>query len=154
MTASEHSLSLARTAALAANEKLGEDIAVVDVSEQLVITDCFVLVTGDNERHVNALIDEIEDDLRDAGAKPVRREGAREGRWALLDYGDIVVHVFRREEREFYGLDRLWRDCPLVEVDGIDPYVRRDVAGDVDIRQVTSIDEIPLVDSDPDAGQL
>ena len=124
MTASDYSLSLARTAALAADDKRGQEIAVIDVSDQLIITDCFVIVSADNERQVSAIVDEVEDKLRELGAKPVRREGVREGRWALLDYGDVVIHIQRKEEREFYALDRLWRDCPLVDIAGIDTPVR------------------------------
>ena len=121
MTAQPRAIELATAAAKAADSKKGEDVVVLDVSGPVVITDAFVLVSADNERLVAAIVDEIEDDLRDLGAKPVRREGVREGRWALLDYGDIVVHVFRSEERDFYGLDRLWRDCPRIEVEGIEP---------------------------------
>ena len=95
MTAQPRAIELATAAAKAADSKKGEDVVVLDVSGPVVITDAFVLVSADNERLVAAIVDEIEDDLRDLGAKPVRREGVREGRWALLDYGDIVVHVFR-----------------------------------------------------------
>lgn len=155
MTASDYSLSLARTAALAADDKRGQEIAVIDVSDQLIITDCFVIVSADNVRQVSAIVDEVEDKLRELGAKPVRREGVREGRWALLDYGDVVIHIQRKEEREFYALDRLWRDCPLVDIAGIDTPVRPEAwAGDVDVRNVASIDEIPLADKEPDADEL
>nr|WP_242516778.1 ribosome silencing factor [Corynebacterium mendelii] len=147
---------MATTAATAADDKLGEDIAVVDVSEQLIITDCFVIVTGDNERHVQALVDEIEDQLRDKHqVKPLRREGTRESRWALIDYGEIVVHVFRRDERGYYGLDRLWRDCPLLAVEGIETFTRGDdTDGGIDIFEVDSIDQIPLADPAPDEAEL
>ena len=121
MTASDHAVKLASIAALAADEKLAQEIAVIDVSEQLVITDCFVIASGETDRQVSAIVDEVEDKLREAGARPIRKEGVREGRWALLDYGELVVHVQRAEEREFYGLDRLWRDCPLIEVEGVEP---------------------------------
>jgi ribosome-associated protein len=86
------------------------------VSEQLVITDVFLLCSAANDRQVRAIVDEIEDRLRKAGARPVRREGEREGRWVLLDYLDIVVHVQHAEERTFYGLERLWKDCPRIEL--------------------------------------
>ncbi len=112
---------MARTAALAADEKLASDVVVLDVSEQLVITDCFVIASAPNERQVNAIVENIEDKLRETGHKPVRREGTREGRWALLDYVDIVVHVQHTDERNFYALDRLWKDCPEVPVEGIEP---------------------------------
>jgi len=88
---------------------------VLDVSEQLVITDCFVIASAPNERQVDAIVDAVEEKLREHGVKPVRREGAREGRWVLLDFVDVVVHVQHTEERGFYGLERLWKDCPRVE---------------------------------------
>ncbi|AZA14107.1 ribosome silencing factor [Corynebacterium choanae] len=155
MTVQEQSLKLAKAAAKAADDKLAEQIAIIDVHDHLVITDLFVVVTGDNERHVNAIVDEVEDQLRDIDARPIRREGTREGRWALLDYGDIVVHVFRRDERQFYGLDRLWRDCPLLEVEGIETYQRtEDWSEDVNVFAVDSIDQIPLAEPEPDEGEL
>ncbi|STQ65326.1 ribosome-associated protein [Gordonia bronchialis] len=107
---------MARVAAAAAEDKLAHDVTVIDVSEQLVITDLFVIASADNERQVNAIVDEIEDKLREAGHKPVRREGTREGRWALLDYIDVVVHIQHSEERAFYALERLWQDCPVVDL--------------------------------------
>lgn len=119
MTAAPEAVEIARIAALAAADKIAHDIAVIDVSEQLVITDVFVIASADNERQVNAIVDEIEDKLREAGHKPARREGAREGRWALLDYTDIVVHILHTDEREFYALEKLWKDCPTIEVDGL-----------------------------------
>ena len=155
MTDSDNAVKLASIAALAADEKLAPEIAVIDVSEQLVITDCFVIASGETDRQVSAIVDEVEDKLREAGARPIRKEGVREGRWALLDYGELVVHVQRAEEREFYGLDRLWRDCPLIEVEGVEPLERpASWADDVDVRAVTSIDEIPLADTEPDADEL
>lgn len=120
MSASVEALEAAQVAARAADEKLASDVLVLDVSEQLVITDCFVIASAPNERQVNAIVDNIEEKLREAGRKPVRREGTREGRWALLDYADIVVHVQHNDERDFYGLDRLWKDCPRVPVDGLE----------------------------------
>ncbi len=117
MTATDEAIAMATVAARAAASKLAEDVVVIDVSGQLVITDCFTIATGANDRQVNAIVDEIEEQMRRAGYKPARREGTREGRWVLLDYVDVVVHVQHRDEREFYALDRLWRDCPLVAVD-------------------------------------
>ena len=114
MTATDRALQLVRTAAQAASDKLADNIVAFDVSEQLVITDAFLLCSAPNDRQVRAVVDEIEDRLREAGAKPVRREGEREGRWVLIDYGDIVVHIQHEEERTFYALERLWRDCPLI----------------------------------------
>jgi ribosome-associated protein len=116
MTATEHALELVRTAAQAASDKLADNIVAFDVSEQLVITDAFVLCSAPNDRQVRAVVDEIEDQLREIDARPVRREGERDGRWVLLDYGEIVVHVQHEEERSFYALERLWRDCPLISL--------------------------------------
>lgn len=115
MTATEHALELARVAAAAAADKKARDIVVLDVSDQLVITDCFVIASAANERQAQAVVDAIEEKLRERGVKPVRREGTREGGWVLLDYVDVVVHVQHVETRGFYGLDRLWKDCPVIE---------------------------------------
>ncbi|PRZ40383.1 ribosome-associated protein [Antricoccus suffuscus] len=114
MSATQKSIDLATTAATAAADKLGTDIVIIDVSEQLVITDCFVIVSASNERQVKSIVDAIEERLLKDKVKPVRREGAREGRWVLLDYVDIVVHVQHTEERVFYDLARLWKDCPEI----------------------------------------
>jgi ribosome-associated protein len=114
--ATERSLDLARTAAAAADEKLATTIAGIDVSEQLALTDAFVIVSASSDRQVGAIVDEVEDQLRLEGAKPIRREGERDGRWVLLDFGDIVVHVQHDEEREFYELERLWKDCPEIDL--------------------------------------
>ena len=116
MTASAEAIRMEEVAARAAAAKLAQNIVVIDVSGQLVITDLFVIASASNERQVNAVVDEVEEKMRLAGYKPARREGAREGRWVLLDYVDIVVHIQHQEERSFYALDRLWRDCPVVEV--------------------------------------
>jgi ribosome-associated protein len=114
VTATEHALELVEAAARAASDKLAENIIAFDVSEQLVITDAFLLCSASNERQVKSIVDEIEDKLREIGAKPVRREGERDGRWVLIDYAEIVVHVQHSEERDFYALERLWRDCPTI----------------------------------------
>ena len=114
MTATDHAIELVHAAARAASDKLAENILAFDVSEQLVITDAFLLCSASNERQVKSIVDEIEDKLREIGAKPVRREGERDGRWVLIDYAEIVVHVQHTEEREFYALERLWRDCPVI----------------------------------------
>lgn len=114
MTASARSVELAEAAVSAAADKLASDLAILDVSDQLVITDCFVLASADNDRQVKSVVDAVEERLLGLGAKPVRREGEREGRWVLLDYVDIVVHVQHREERTFYSLERLWKDCPAL----------------------------------------
>jgi ribosome-associated protein len=127
VTASEESIAMATVAARAAAGKLAENVVVLDVSEQLVITDLFVIASASNERQVNAIVDEVEEKMRLAGYKPARREGAREGRWTLLDYVDIVVHIQHSDERDFYALERLWRDCPEVAIDleGDEPLARR-----------------------------
>ena len=117
MTATTEAIDMAAVAARAAASKLADDVVVIDVSDQLVITDCFVIASASNERQVNAIVDEVEEKMRKAGYKPARREGTREGRWTLLDYVDIVVHIQHQDERDFYALDRLWRDCPSVTVD-------------------------------------
>jgi ribosome-associated protein len=114
VTATERAIELVNTAAMAASDKLADDIIAFDVSDQLVITDAFVICSASNDRQVRAIVDEIEDKLRDIGAKPIRREGERQGRWVLLDYGDVVVHVQHAEERVFYALERIWRDCPAI----------------------------------------
>jgi len=114
VTATARAVELAQIAAEAAAEKLAADIIAYDVSEQLVITDVFLLCSAANDRQIRAVVDEIEEKLRQAGARPVRREGEREGRWVLLDYLDIVIHVQHAEERVYYALERLWKDCPRV----------------------------------------
>ena len=116
MSASDRAVELGLAAAQAAADKLASDILLLDVSEQLVITDVFLLASAPNDRQVRAVVDAVEEALRDLGAKPVRREGTQEGRWVLLDFADVVVHVQHAEERSFYGLERLWKDCPVIPV--------------------------------------
>lgn len=114
MPATPEAIALAVAAAEAASEKLADDILAIDVSGQLVITDVFVLCSAQNDRQVKAVVDGVEERLLKLGAKPLRREGERENRWVLLDYGDIVVHVQLAEERIHYAIERLWKDCPSV----------------------------------------
>ena len=114
MTATDEAIELARNAAQAAADKLASDIVLIDVSDRLAITDIFAVVTGASERQVEAIVDAVEEQLRATGHKPIRREGQRDGRWVLLDYGDVVVHVQHSEERLFYALERLWKDCPFI----------------------------------------
>ena len=102
------------SAAQAAADKLADDIVAFDVSDQLAITDAFLVCSASNDRQVRSIVDAIEERLRDLDAKPVRREGEREGRWVLLDYIDVVVHVQHEEDRVFYALERLWKDCPTI----------------------------------------
>jgi ribosome-associated protein len=119
VTATPRALMLARVAATAAEEKIAQDVIAIDVSDQLALTDVFVIASANNERQVGAIVDEIEDRLREQGCKPIRREGQREGRWVLIDFGDIVVHVQHADEREFYQLERLWKDCPQVDLSAV-----------------------------------
>ncbi|GAB4100220.1 ribosome silencing factor [Sinomonas halotolerans] len=120
MSATESAVQMARTAARAAADKLAENIVAVDVSERLAITDVFVIASAPTERQVNAVVDNVEDELiAQLDRRPVRREGRSEGRWVLLDFGDIVVHVMHEEDRAFYALERLWKDCPAVDL-GLD----------------------------------
>lgn len=114
MPASPRAVELALAAAQAAADKLARDILLLDVSAQLVITDVFLLASAENDRQVMAVVDAVEDKLRDLGAKPIRREGEKDGRWVLLDFGDLVVHVQHQEERVYYALERLWKDCPVI----------------------------------------
>jgi ribosome-associated protein len=114
VTASPRARELLNVMALAADEKQGEDPVALDVSGPLPLTDIFFLVSGRNERNVLAIAGEIEDKMIEAGAKPLRREGRSEGRWVLLDFGDVVAHVFHEEDRMYYSLERLWKDCPAI----------------------------------------
>jgi ribosome-associated protein len=124
LSVTERALELALAAAQAAADKKAQDIVIIDVAEQLYITDAFVIASASNERQVTAIVDAVEEALINLPekAKPVRREGERQGRWVLLDYVDIVVHIQHAEEREFYALDKLWKDCPTM------PFVDRDLA--------------------------
>jgi ribosome-associated protein len=116
VSASPRAIELATMAAQAAADKLASDVVALDVSDQLVITDVFLLASAPNERQVRAIVDAVEERLLTLRAKPIRREGEREGRWVLLDFGDLVVHVQHADEREYYSLERLWRDCPAIEL--------------------------------------
>ena len=114
MTASANAIEIATWAAQAADSKKADNIRILDVSERLAITDCFIIASADNERQVNAIVDGVEEALLKHKVKPVRREGGKEGRWILIDFVDVVVHVQHADEREFYGLDSLWKDCPEI----------------------------------------
>jgi ribosome-associated protein len=122
MTASTEARETALVAAQAAADKLASNVSIVDVSDRLAITDAFVLASAPSERQVQAIVDEVEERLRGQGIKPVRREGLAEARWVLLDFVDVVVHVQHAEERAYYALERLWKDCPTI------PFVDRDAA--------------------------
>ena len=114
VTATAETVTLTEAAASAAADKLAHDIIAFDVSELLAIADVFLVCSANNERQVQAIVDAVEERLRESGAKPVRREGERDARWVLLDYLDLVVHVQQDDKRAYYGLERLWKDCPLV----------------------------------------
>ncbi|SEB65659.1 MULTISPECIES: ribosome silencing factor [Microbacterium] len=124
MQSPETAEEMLQIAADAAVSKGGEDLVALNVSEPLPLVDIFLLVTGNSERNVAAIADEVEDRLVEAGHKRVRREGRAEARWVLLDFGDLIVHVFHQEERVYYGLERLWKDCPVV------PFELADAAAD------------------------
>lgn len=125
MQSPESAVAMLQLAADAAVSKGGEDLVALNVSEPLPLVDIFLLVTGNSERNVAAIADEIEDKLIEAGHKRVRREGRAEARWVLLDFGDLIVHVFHQEERVYYGLERLWKDCPVVPFELADPAADR-----------------------------
>lgn len=114
MAATQRAVELAQAAAAAAQDKLAQDVVGLDVSGQLALTDVFVIASAPNERQVSSIVDAVEERLLQLGSKPLRREGHREGRWVLLDFSDIVVHIMHSEDREFYALERLWKDCPPV----------------------------------------
>lgn len=116
MSADEKSIELAISAGLAAKSKKAEEVIALDVSERLILTDMFVLATGSNERQVRAIVDAVDEAMSKHGVKLLRREGLQEARWVLLDYGSIVVHVQHEEDRQFYALERLWADAPIVEI--------------------------------------
>ena len=121
MTATDAAREMVQIAADAAVAKGGEDLVALDVSLPLPLVDAFLIVTGRSERNVAAIADEVEDKLLLAGHKRIRREGRQESRWNLLDFGDIVVHVFHEQERIFYGLERLWKDCPVIPIELTSP---------------------------------
>ena len=116
MTASARALDLAVTAARAASSRKAQEVIALDVSDRLVLTDVFLIASGTNERQVGAIVDAVEEALHEKGVKAVRREGVREARWVLLDYGDVIVHVQHADDRLYYALERLWSDCPAVEL--------------------------------------
>ncbi|GHS88801.1 ribosomal silencing factor RsfS [Actinomycetota bacterium] len=116
MPASDRAVELTVAAARAAADLKADEIIALDVSEQLVLTDAFLIASGTNERQVGAIVDAVEEALHKLGAKPLRREGKQQGRWVLIDFGEIVVHVQHAEDRVFYALERLWKDCPVIEL--------------------------------------
>ncbi|MEA5020576.1 MAG: ribosome silencing factor [Gordonibacter sp.] len=113
ITSKERALIAAR----AADEKKATDIMVQEVRDLIGVTDYFVIATAANNRQVDAIVDEIEEaERKQAGAKPIHREGTQDGSWSLLDYGDFVVHVFQPETREYYRLEALWNDAPVLDL--------------------------------------
>jgi ribosome-associated protein len=116
VSASDRAVELTLAAARAAADLKAEEIIALDVSAQLVLTDVFLIASGTNERQVGAIVDAVEEALHKLGAKPLRREGKQEGRWVLIDFGEIVVHVQHAEDRVYYALERLWKDCPVIEL--------------------------------------
>lgn len=123
MVATDIAKTVALSAAQAAADKKARDIVLLDVSEEVVITDVFMVASAPNERQVLAIVDAVEERLRkDHDVKPTRREGLKAGHWVLLDYADVIVHVQHSDDREYYALDSLWKDCPTIEfVDETDP---------------------------------
>ena len=116
MPATEHAADLTLAAARAAADKKAAHLTAIDVSERLGLTDVFLLASGSNDRHVHAIVDAVDEAMQSAGAKRRTREGFADAHWVLVDYGDVVVHVLQNEDREFYSLERLWKDCPLIEL--------------------------------------
>ena len=116
MSATTYAIELAHAAAHAASQKKASDIIAIDVSQRLALTDVFLVISAGNERQVMAVVDAVEEALHQAGAKRRMREGYSQAHWVLLDYNDIVVHVQREEDREFYAMERLWKDCPQIEL--------------------------------------
>lgn len=116
MPATDRALEIAIDAARAASGLKAQEIIALDVSERLVLTDVFLIASATNERQVSAIVDAVEETLHARGVKAIRREGMREARWVLLDFGDVVVHVQHADDRVYYALERLWADCPVVEL--------------------------------------
>ena len=116
MSATPYAIELAHAAAHAASQKKASDIIAIDVSQRLALTDVFLVISAGNERQGMAVVDAVEEALHQAGAKRRMREGYSQAHWVLLDYNDIVVHVQREEDREFYAMERLWKDCPQIEL--------------------------------------
>ena len=128
MTTPESVIAHVTIAAEAAAGKLGTNIVAFDVSQQLAITDVFLIASAKTERQVAAVVEAVEEQLlKQAELKPLRRGGDRENRWVLLDYIDFVVHVQHTEERSLYNLERLWKDCPQIPLDVHDVPVLQDV---------------------------
>jgi ribosome-associated protein len=115
--ATQKAINIANIAASAAADKLAENLVALDVTEPMPLTDIFLLASGRSERQVAAIADEIEDKLLESVIKYLRREGKETGRWILLDFGDLVCHIMHEEDRMYYSLERLWKDCPVIKLD-------------------------------------
>lgn len=116
MAATERAVELVRAAAEAAADKQATELVALDVSARMPLADVFLVASGSSERQVVAIADAVEEAMHHMGAKALRREGVREGRWALLDFNDVVVHVMHQEDRAYYELERLWKDSPVIEL--------------------------------------
>ena len=150
MTASADARETALIAAQAAADKLATDVSIVDVSDRLAITDAFVLAAAPSERQVQAIVDEVEERLRGHGIKPVRREGVAEARWVLLDFVDVVVHVQHAEERAYYALERLWKDCPTIPfVDRATPAAAQEAPAAGHVHATLAQDDVDPSSADP-----
>ena len=116
ISAQPDAIEAAEVAAATIADKKGTDILLLDVSELVVVTDLFLIATGTSNRHVKTLVEEVELGLKQSDRRPIRREGEDHAKWVLLDYGDVVIHVFDQETRDFYELERLWADAPQLEI--------------------------------------
>lgn len=133
MSPTDDAIAMTKVAAEAASSKLGRDIVAFDVSEHLAITDVFLIASANSERQVGAIVDAVEEAMiKTLHRRPTRREGDRENRWVLLDYLDMVVHVQHAEERQFYSLERLWRDCPRLDLSDVVTHIPQDADQDLD----------------------
>ena len=119
MTATTRSIDMTMIAAQAAADKIAENLVALDVSVPFVLSDVFLIVSGRNDRQVASISDGIEDKMLEAGYKLLRREGKTTGRWILLDFGDIICHVMHEQDRIFYDIERLWKDCPVISLKDI-----------------------------------
>ena len=117
MPARKSTIELAQVAARAAVEKIATDLVAIDLSDQMVLSEMFLIISGQNERNIEAIAGEVERKLAERGEKPARREKSEQ--WILLDYSDFVVHIQTQEVRQYYMLDRLWNDCPTIELDAV-----------------------------------
>ena len=116
-TSLEHSKKMASIAYKALDDKKGEDIRVIDISELSILADYFIIADGNSDSQVNAMVDSVEEALEKAGMELKQREGFGKSGWVLLDFGDLIVHVFDKENRLFYNLERIWKDGKNVDLE-------------------------------------